>query len=240
MDQRAYGGDSEFPPLEAGKLRIYGNRFCPFTERVRLVLAAKGVEYEQVNIRLRDKPKWYLEKFPAGRTPGLEQDDRLLWESMVVCEYLDQMFTQNVLFPKDPYDRARIKLLVSAFDPVVPLGAYPAYCKSTATDKEAEAALLMGLEPLEAELTQLSTPFFGGNKPRILDFLVWPWFERFPAFHELSGFQLSEQRFPNLNRWMERMYGQMAVQVCMHATPLHVQAVQLYKDNKSFHDVGLD
>lgn len=41
--------------------------FCPYAQRVRLVLAAKGIEYETVNIQLKDKPEWLFDINSEGK-----------------------------------------------------------------------------------------------------------------------------------------------------------------------------
>ncbi|CAH3195019.1 unnamed protein product, partial [Porites evermanni] len=56
-----YSKGSEKPPLKGDRLRLYSMRFCPFAQRARLVLAAKGINYECVNINLKDKPDWFFE-----------------------------------------------------------------------------------------------------------------------------------------------------------------------------------
>ncbi|EDO38000.1 predicted protein [Nematostella vectensis] len=78
-------GDPRPPPGD--KLRLYSMRFCPYAERPRLVLAAKGVDYECININLKNKPDWYLaEPNPRGLVPMIEMPDgRLLPESLLCC-----------------------------------------------------------------------------------------------------------------------------------------------------------
>lgn len=57
-----------------------------FTQRARLVLAAKGIEYECVNINLKDKPEWYLEMNPMGKVPTIEMPDgKVIYESAICC-----------------------------------------------------------------------------------------------------------------------------------------------------------
>lgn len=44
-DSLCYAAGSEFPPLTKGILRLYSMRFCPYSQRVRLVLEAKNIKY---------------------------------------------------------------------------------------------------------------------------------------------------------------------------------------------------
>lgn len=40
--------------------------YCPYAQRVRLVLIAKGVPHDIVNINLTNKPQWYFDIHPEG------------------------------------------------------------------------------------------------------------------------------------------------------------------------------
>lgn len=57
---------SEQPPKEQGKLRLYSMEYCPYAHRARLILRAKAVPHDIVNINLLNKPDWYLKVHPEG------------------------------------------------------------------------------------------------------------------------------------------------------------------------------
>ena len=62
------------------------NRGSTVFQRARLVLAAKGIEYERVNINLKDKPEWFLELNPLGKVPVIEHPDgKVIYESAICC-----------------------------------------------------------------------------------------------------------------------------------------------------------
>ena len=55
-------------------------------QRARLVLKAKGIEYDCVNINLKDKPEWFFELNPLGKVPVIEMPDgKVLYESAICC-----------------------------------------------------------------------------------------------------------------------------------------------------------
>ncbi|MGN6327735.1 MAG: glutathione S-transferase N-terminal domain-containing protein [Rhodanobacter sp.] len=78
--------------------------------RARLVLAAKGVSYERVIVD-RDKALAELAELnPYGTTPTLVDRDLVLYDTSVVCEYLDERYPHPPLMPIDPLSRARLRV----------------------------------------------------------------------------------------------------------------------------------
>ena len=92
-------------------------------KRVMLLITEFGsnascFRHEFVGIDLKNKPDWFLQKSPSGKVPMLEFDNKLLYESDVCCDYLDDAHAQNKLVPDDPYLRAKLKLQRVPFNDV--------------------------------------------------------------------------------------------------------------------------
>lgn len=51
----------------------------------------------------------YRKLSPAGEVPTLVHEGRALGQSMAILEYLDDVFPQQALFPKNPLDRAHVR-----------------------------------------------------------------------------------------------------------------------------------
>jgi glutathione S-transferase len=201
---------SECPPLKENQLRLYSMRFCPFVRRAKLVLAAKNIPYEEVFINLADPPEWFLKKNPPGEVPVLEWIDsktkevRLIPESLVVSDYLDELYPQNRLQPADPYAKAKQQVLVGRFGSV-----QSAFYEVLGDDSKT------GIENLNKSLAVyeglLDDTFFGGSKPAMVDYMLWPWFS---ALHTLSeaGFVLNaDGKLPKLAAWVKAMKADEAV-----------------------------
>jgi glutathione S-transferase len=72
--------------------------------------------------------------------------------------------------------------------------------------KTVAGTFLKGLEMLEVELTRRGTPFFGERTPMMVDYNLWPWFERFPSLTHFSpASEMKPERFSHLLAWMARM-----------------------------------
>uniref|UniRef100_A0A8C9LRA7 Glutathione S-transferase omega n=1 Tax=Piliocolobus tephrosceles TaxID=591936 RepID=A0A8C9LRA7_9PRIM len=166
---RSLGKGSAPPgPVPEGSIRVYSMRFCPFAERTLLVLKAKGIRHEVININLKNKPEWFFKKNPFGLVPVLENSQgQLIYESPITCEYLDEAYPGKKLLPDDPYEKA---------------------CQ-------------MILELFSKVLTNKTMTFFGGNSISMIDYLIWPWFER------LEAMKLYEcvDHTPKLKLWMAAM-----------------------------------
>ncbi|XP_040848092.1 glutathione S-transferase omega-1-like isoform X2 [Ochotona curzoniae] len=105
-------GSSPPGPVPEGVIRLYSMRFCPFAERTRLVLKAKGIRHEIININLKNKPDWFFKKNPLGLVPVLEDSKgKVVYESVITCEYLDEAYPGKKLWPEDPYEKARQKMI---------------------------------------------------------------------------------------------------------------------------------
>lgn len=78
--------------------------------RVRLVLAAKGVSYERVLVDPARPPEDLIDLNPYGNTPALVDRELSLYDTAVICEYLDERYPHPPLMPIDPLSRARLRL----------------------------------------------------------------------------------------------------------------------------------
>jgi len=97
-------------------MKLHQTYLSPFPTRVRLVLYAKGLTVtfvEPPGIHdSRESKGSYLSTNPIGRVPALELDDgRVLPESEVICEYLEDAFPTPSLRPADAWGRAQVRLI---------------------------------------------------------------------------------------------------------------------------------
>ena len=78
------------PQINDCKIQLYNMRLCPYAERTVLVLLAKNVSFENINIDLKSKPDWFLES-TLGKVPVLLYKKRVIPESLITCDYLDEV-----------------------------------------------------------------------------------------------------------------------------------------------------
>ena len=93
-------------------LTLYSASDCVHCHRVRLVLAAKGVVYDLVTVNPRSPPEDLLDLNPYNSVPTLVDRDLVLYDTGVICEYLDERYPHPPLMPVDPLSRARLRLAI--------------------------------------------------------------------------------------------------------------------------------
>lgn len=239
LTQKSFTKGSEFPALSKGTLRLYSMRFCPYAQRTRLVLEHKGIPYETVNVDLKNKPDWFLERNPLGLVPTLEQDDKIVCESLVTCDYLDEVYPNNRLTPADPYRKARDAMLIDFFGNKFTPNYYK-ILRSDGKDNEAKEELTKTLQRLDNELKARGA-YFGGEKVALIDLNIWPWFERLILLENMAPeLQPSESNHTAVFAWIKAMLQQPAVKATGFDAQTHSAFLKSYLNNKPNYDIGLE
>jgi maleylpyruvate isomerase len=87
--------------------------------RVRIALNLKGLTVEAVPVHLRrgggeHLAPAYVAKNPQALLPALEDEGRVLTQSLAIIEYLEERHPEPPLLPKDPADRAFVRAVALA------------------------------------------------------------------------------------------------------------------------------
>jgi len=93
-------------------LELYHAATSTCSQKVRLVLAEKGLDFvsRPVNLRLNENlAPDYLALNPNGVVPTLVHDGNVVCDSSVICEYLDEVFPDPPLAPRDAVGRAHLR-----------------------------------------------------------------------------------------------------------------------------------
>jgi RNA polymerase-associated protein len=145
--------------------------------RARLVLAAKGVSYERVLVDPAKPPEDLIDLNPYGTTPTLVDRDLTLYDTAVVCEYLDERYPHPPLMPIDPLSRARLRLATVRIERVW----LPEVDTIRAGGRPADAARKRLREHLLASLPLFkAAKFFLNPEMSLVDCLVAPVVWRLP------------------------------------------------------------
>lgn len=182
-------------------------RFCPYAQRAHLILEAKGIPYHTININLTEKPDWLFEANPLGKVPALEIANEagspFLAESLIIAEYLDEQYPDPKVYPNAPLAKAQEKLWLEKFGNFTTL-YYRLVSGGDAAAQQTTSDLKNVINAYENELKKRRTAFFGGNSPNILDYGIWPWFERIHILKLVAGaekFTFDTTTYPSLVRF---------------------------------------
>jgi glutathione S-transferase len=178
------------------------------SDRVKIALAEKGLAWDGVTVSLAKKDQKrpeHLRRNPYGKIPVIDDDGKILFESCIINEYLDEKYPNPPLMPKDPYLRARGRVLVDYGLNHI----HEAYWalrieilkkeseRSTSLIEEKRQTLRNMLRYLEDALGEKS--YFLGEIS-LTDIDLWPRFSRMEAWGVLPTPSL-----PRLNGWLQRM-----------------------------------
>ncbi len=100
-------------------IELYTHPMSPCAQKVRIVLAEKGLEWTKNHVDLQQKENLrpeYLKLNPLGVVPTLVHDSRPVIESSIICEYLDDSFPDPSLKPVDPYLRSKMRYWMKHVD----------------------------------------------------------------------------------------------------------------------------
>ena len=97
-------------------MTLYSGTTCPFSQRCRIVLYEKGMDFQITDVDLFNKPEDLAVMNPYNRVPVLVERDLVLYESNIINEYIDDRFPHPQLMPADPVMRARARLFLFQFE----------------------------------------------------------------------------------------------------------------------------
>jgi RNA polymerase-associated protein len=91
-------------------MTLYSSPDCLHCHRTRIVLAEKGLVIDITDVDAASPPEDLLDINPYHSVPTLVDRDLVLYDSRVICEYLDERFPHPPLMPVDPVSRAQFRL----------------------------------------------------------------------------------------------------------------------------------
>ncbi|MEH2627319.1 glutathione S-transferase [Bradyrhizobium sp. AZCC 1719] len=191
----------------AQKLTLISHKLCPYVQRAVIALNEKDIPFERVDIDLANKPDWFLKISPLGKVPvlvvtGDDGKEVALFESNVICEYIEDTQGGAKLHPRDALQRAQHRAwmefgstilselwgLETTGDPAIFESKRQAVAEKFARVEEALA----------------SGPFFAGKNFSLVDAVFAPIFRYFDVFDELIDLSVFADT-PKVRAWREAL-----------------------------------
>ena len=180
------------PPLV-----LVSHALCPYVQGAAIVLAEKGVPFERRDVDLAHKPDWFLQVSPLGKTPVLLVGDTPIFESAVICEYLDET-TLPRLHPANALQRALHRSWVEFASALLnTIAAF--YNAPDETALSAQAAAIRA-RLVQAEAALGDGPYFAGEPFGLVDAAFGPALRYFDVFDAIDDFGFWDG-VPKLQRW---------------------------------------
>ncbi|MBR1122565.1 glutathione S-transferase family protein [Bradyrhizobium lablabi] len=187
-------------------LKLISHKLCPYVQRAVIALTEKGVPFERIDIDLANKPDWFLKISPLGKVPVLvvERDgaEVALFESNVICEYIEDIFPETKLHPRDPLKRAEHRAWMEFGSAI--LGEL--WGLETTTDpaifESKRQAIVAKFARVEAALGGGS--FFAGEGFCLVDAVFAPIFRYFDVFDEVTDLAIFAET-PKVRAWRAQL-----------------------------------
>ncbi|XP_059150014.1 pyrimidodiazepine synthase-like [Physella acuta] len=227
----------EVPLLPGQVLRLYSMRMCPYAQRVRLILAAKGIKYDLVNVDLNTKPDWFFDLNPSGEVPVVVYEGGHIYESLVTAEFLDDIFPEPPLYATDPLVKAYEKIYFNHWTKKG-IPAFYSLLWSGYSDPEQSRRLEENIQVLDGYLKKLGKPYFHGEQVGFSDYMIWPWFERMPMLKDVTNFTICPLKYPHITAWVDRMWQDPVVQACMTDRKMLTVHYEKYRTGKPDFTIG--
>jgi glutathione S-transferase len=183
--------------MMSASLTLVSHALCPYVQRVAIVLREKRIAFERRDVDLGNKPSWFSNISPLGKTPVLIVNNDAIFESNVICEYLDDTIAPR-MHPALPLQRARHRAWMEFGSSV--LNSIAAFYSAPDEPSLAKQAnhIRDRLAQLEAELGD--GPYFAGEMFCIVDAVFGPVFRYFDVFDAFADFEFF-RGLPKLSKW---------------------------------------
>ncbi|CAA0373221.1 putative glutathione transferase [Arabidopsis thaliana] len=197
-------------------VKLLGFWASPFSRRVEMALKLKGVPYEYLEEDLPNKTPLLLELNPLHKkVPVLVHNDKILLESHLILEYIDQTWKNNPILPQDPYEKAMARFWAKFIDDQILTLGFRSLVKAEKGREVAIEETRELLTFLEKEVT--GKDFFGGKTIGFLDMIagsIIP-FCLARLWEGIGIDMIPEEKFPELNRWIKNLEEVEIVRECI-------------------------
>jgi len=180
---------------------------CPFVKKAEILLTFKGIDYEIESIDLANPPEWFMRISPLKKVPLLLVDEHVIFESSVICEYLDEAYPRQ-LHPNDLILRAENRSWIEFGNSCLWDSFYLTIKETEEGFGEVMSSLLMKFDQIESVLQE---PYFNGSDCSLIDISFAPLFQYLNCINEVCPAIFFKKRHPKILKWKEHLLELSAV-----------------------------
>ena len=192
---------------------LHGSNVSPYVRKVRVALAYKGIEYDDVQQIPFGAPPEYVAKSPLSKIPCWEEGELILPDSSVILSYLEHRYPDPPLLPAASAPRARALWFEEYADTKVAVtlaGVFferfvrPTVFKQEPNQAVIDEALNRVLPGIFDYLTQClgDDEFMVGGAFSVADIALTSSFVNFA----IAGEKVDAERWPQIAAYVERIH----------------------------------
>ena len=182
-------------------LKLISFSLCPYVQRAMIVLNEKKVSFEIEYIDLEAPPPEFYDISPLEKVPVLLVDDKPLFESMVICDYIDEI-TAGSLYPENAFDKAQNRSWIEFGNEILSATFDFLHTDDPKKFNHLNVTLIDRFEMLEDEISE--GKYFNGPDFAIIDAAYAPIFRYHQRIAQYKDYEIFEDA-PNVKAWGERL-----------------------------------
>lgn len=189
--------------------QVVGYPFCPFVQRVLITLNEKAVDFESIWLDPHGElPAWFKEWSPLGKVPVMKvTTGEVLFESMAIVEYIEELNKVPSIFAKLPAKRALQRAWASVAGDLYG----PQYMSMAAqTQEEVQKYYAVMKDTLQLLEDKCGRNFFSGESMTVVDIVLAPMFIRFDVMYSVGAEDILAD-FPKLQALSNKLITHHAV-----------------------------
>lgn len=208
------------------KPTLYVSSISPTCQRVFATLFHKKVDWDVVEIDIAkprdERPQDFLEISPLGQVPVMKHEGNIVQESIVICEYADEVWPDVPMLPKSAGGRAYARRWLRFADSnIIDKDIRFVHYETEIERKHAVChELFAGLNQLDRELAGKSA-FFLGEEVSLVDAALAPTMGFLPIWSELVG-DKTYATYANIHSYTERLRNHPTFAQQVWSTPREV------------------
>jgi len=210
-------------------LELISHELCPYVQRAVIILLEKSIPHDRTYIDLANKPDWFRQISPLGKVPLLKVEGEVLFESAVICDYLDEI-TPGSLHPSTPLLKAKHRAWIEFGSSILGTiaGFYSAPTAEAFEQKRQE--LIDKFVWIEGQ--REPGTYFAGDSFSVVDATYGPIFRYFDVFDAIADFGIFAHT-PNIVTWRQALSTRPSVQNAVN--PYYPQQLQLFLQRRNSH-----
>lgn len=182
-------------------LKLISFTICPYVQRAMIVLNEKNISFDIEYIDLSAPPPWFYDISPLEKVPVLLVNEKPLFESMVICDYIDEI-TPETLYPSDAFEKAQNRSWLEFGNGILDTTFKFLRENDPKKFKQLKETLIDHFEILEEEFK--NGEFFNGADFAMIDAVYAPIFRYHQRIENYKDYEIFEDA-PNVKAWGDRL-----------------------------------